>query len=482
MIVIATKKKGISPEKLAYKHGKIIMAVAAADFLLTRKEDYVTVLTLNGQKDYVTGDSRVDTESVFNLLMKTAGIRSDIQVLLGKLLTILTELPTIKVKKPLYSKLVILIAQITEKMPKSEYLEVSRKVYMSSQYSFVMTPLFSFLDYVYFPDAFILGDNEGKILSQKAYLSTDGFPVTIPLCFATSIDNMVLENGSNDEYLSILSDYVSEKGLTLFKQEDLVLKVTSVLVAVAKYFSSLSCFGKFGFGSMPHLVAPDLIAYAVGTWDFEYGQHMLCSFLRNVFIDIKKDAFTRRKYIFKDTTFPSVQIIIPAPSEGYTEQKLDNFRVREELIERPDGEYFMIFFEYTYQEQEIKRVIPIVVDNIHATSGEFNLIDFHAVLFLFGLYGIIDELPEILYEGGFGETIESIKRMTSEIEYVDSDGTKSHSKGYHQTKEVKVDAFVRRLPAGQRASIQAIELAKKHRLSLGEGFTIVSPYIKNKGS
>lgn len=481
-MICINKKKGISSEKLAYKHGRIIVAEAMADHMYSCKDDFVHILELNNQEDYITGDHRIDTESVFNLLMRAAGIEHERLTLVGKLMTVLTELPTAKSKKVLYGRLISLTDQIKEQIPKSGYLEMARKIYLSSPYSFVFNHLFALLDYVYWPDVLLLGDNDSnKPIIQKSYLQIEGFPVYIPFCLASSVDNIELENDPNNEFLLALKNYVVEKGISSYVLGYDAEETTAKLCAVSQYILSLSCLNKFGFNELPALTSSDIVDYSLDVWDFSYDASILLSGFKNVFINIPQDVFVYRKYIFKDTSFPKLQVVVPESEPGANdEQILDGFRIREKQIIRPDGEYFMIFFEYSYQESKIRRVLPIVINNIHATVSSFNLIDFHALVFLLGLYGILDKLPPQFSEGTLGKIIDSIKKATSQIAYVDADGSNVHSSGYHQTKEVRVDAYVRKLPAGQKPSEQAIELAKKYMINLEEGYTIVSPYVKNK--
>ena len=446
------------------------------------RDNFIQILELNSQEDYITDDYRVNTESVFNLLMRTAGIELEKLTLIGKLMTVLTELPTAKTKKPLYGRLISLTDQIKEQIPKSDYLEMARKIYLSSPYSFVFNPLFTLLDYVYWPDVLLLGDNDSsKPITQKSYLQIEGFPVYTPFCLASSVDNIELENDPNNEFLIALKNYVVEKGISSYVLGYDAEEATAKLCAVSQYILSLSCLNKFGFNELPTITSSDIVDYSLNVWDFSYDASVLLSGFKNVFIDIPKDVFMCRKYIFKDTLFPKLQVVIPESEPGVNdEQILDGFRIREKQIIRPDGEYSMIFFEYSYQESKIRRVLPIVINNIHATVPSFNLIDFHALVFLLGLYGILDKLPSQFSQGTLGRIIDSIKEATSQIKYVDADGSNVRSSGYHQTKEVRVDAYVRRLPASQKPSEQAIELAKKYMINLEENHTIVSPYVKNK--
>lgn len=482
-----SSKKRISPQKQAIKYGRYLMMLTAADYIYTSYNDYKRILDGEGRGAYITGERSVDTESFFNILFSHMTIGEELKGMLGKLMYYFTEMAQSQNPKPLYSKAAELVKQIAKQMNEAQYFDFSRMVYTSSAYGFFLTPIFAVLDNEYWPDCFVWGDKDGKAITTQPNIKINDVPLYIPSFFSASVDNITPNTPPFRVYEDAIKSYLELKSISLYKFAVSLQEKKLALCALSRYYVNLVCLNKFSFGNIPSATANDLLAFALASWAYEKDHEDLAHLMRNLFRLIDNDIFTRRKYIYRNTIFPELYI---AFGEVYDDNEelieyahlFQDVRVFEKEVDTVSGGYLVIYMEYTCFPIKAKRTIPILVDNLAATSGSFSVSDNYALLILLGLYGLIDELPKELtqIDGPFMDVFDTIKKYTSETINVNVE--RNHASGYHQTKEVKVEAFVRRLPAGQKASEQAKELARKYRVNLGAEYTIVSPYIRNKGS
>lgn len=478
------QKKKMSPQKQVIKYGRNLVLMTASDYMFSDYGDYKGILTMEGKEAYITNDRGVDTESFYNMMFSQANLDEEIKNLLSKLMYYLTEIPQSKDAKPLYVKASDLVKQITKSMTEAQYFDLSRKILMSSKFGFFLTFLLIILDNEYWPNSFVWGERGGKAVYTSSYIKINDVSVSIPSFLIASIDNIVPRTPEFDLYEDMINSYLSAQSISVDRFTSATEPEVLKLCALSRYYTNMTGLNKFGFGNLHIPTMSEIISFADISWRYEKVTGIKSVVLRNLFIHVDNDIFTRRRYIFKNTVFPELRI---AFGETYDDngdllelaQTIYNIHVFEKEVETENGSYFMIYMEYTCFSCGVRRTIPIVVDNLTATACSFSVTDQYALFVLLGLYGLTDDLPsEFLQETTLSEIFKAIKEYTSETVSVNIE--RNHASGYHQTKEVKVEAFVRRLPEGQKASEQAKELARKYRVKLGNEYTIVSPYIRNK--
>ena len=478
-------KKKISPQKQAIKYGRYLVMLTAADYMYTSYKDYKAVLNGEGKGAYITGERSVDTESFFNILFSRMDISEELRSAFGKLMYYLVEIAQPQDSKPALNKAAEIVKQITKQMSESQYFEFARMVYTSSTYGFFLAPIFAVFDNEYWPDCFVWGDRNGKFVVNQSYIKINDVPIAIPTFFSASVDNIIPDTPQFKAYEDIVKLYLEAKGVSISKFAISLANKGQEMCALARYYANLACLNKFSFGNIPCHTTNELFPFASISWKYEKEHGIRSHILRNLFLFMDNDIFTHRRYIYRNTAFPDLRIAFgdiydENGNASETAQTFQNIRVFEKEINTTSGDYFVIYMEYTCFLSEIKRTIPVLVDNLAATACSFSVTDQYALFILLCLYGLIDDLPELLLnEEGFASVLDMLKEYTSEAISVDIE--RNHASGYHQTKEVKVEAFVRRLPAGQKASEQAKELARKYRVNLGTEYTIVSPYVRNKG-
>ena len=475
-------KKPPSSEKLVLKYGRMIVCIVAADYIRSGSSDHRRILIKEGKEGYVVDDNKVNTDSFFNIIFTEAGISKDIYSLLGKLVYYLTEIPGSKTVKITINKAIEVAKQITRLIKADEYVSLARKMCLCTTYAAYLNPLFMVLDNEYWPDSYVWGFYDGRVYRTINYGPLER--PNVPFILFASIDNMLPNDPEFGTCMQIAHDYLKLKGVFFDDYVDSFRDNIADLCAMARMYSDYAIINKFTF----NVVKPDFmqeVLFHSLCYEFENLHPGVTLFYRNLFLEIPKDVFTRRKCIFKDTVFPELRSafsdIYENGEELRTAQTIQNIHVFERTFQTPDGEQFMIFMEYSAYPHQIKRIIPICVDNIFSTIISFSITDYYALITLLGLYGLIDEFsgemssyPEIM------DALNDTRAYTADVIGVGVEH--KHASGYHQNKEVKVEAFVRRLPKGQKASDQAKELARKYHVNLGSENTIVSPYIRNKHS
>lgn len=478
------KKKNDASKKLS-KWARKILFETVGDYLYSGANDARVVLIKNNMECYMSND-----DDTFNYLvyiddvMRKAKIDKILQLKIDSIITSIFELGKTTNKAPLYETLNKISDEFIKTYSVAEYFCLARKLISATPYGFLLNPLFLMFDYLYAPEQVIYGEENQKPIKRDFTATLNNTPLPLIICLSSSWDNMALDKPSSREILKVVEKYVftGYPGLVnIFKyyHQDTIEKY---MCGVASFYRQNSILNKFMFNNYTPPLMYQVEEYALIEKDLEHQFDDVRILFSNILFEIDKNILMHRKYIYHDTSIDNFTL-----GTGDVKEKdtilMDNFNIREKHIEYYGEEYYITYF--TYKIKNYTRTIPYPINNFYALNGGLGCLDLNNLFFLLSLYDVLDEC-EKNFENieQFKKFITPFKKLGDEIhndiEITMSNKTSGQREHYKQYKEVKVEAFIRSLPAGQKASSSAIELAKKYNVSLGEGKTIVSSYIRNK--
>lgn len=481
-------KKSMSIDKQREKYGRILVIETVADLLYTFRTNFGEILRKENMGSYITDDWKTNAELLLNIYLRKSGVEQKAQDMIADLFHLIIDVPFMSNRSQLWNKIIELTKQFKRNYKVLQYFSIVRQILIKNKFTHSLYPLWVLLDYEYCSDGMIAGETDSNILIQHTQLSINGETLELPYCYMSLISNIRKANPNCADTYKAIMKYTDTKGLKFalaYSDDDTI----DYLSAIANFCTLSAMTNKFMF-EYPAIMPLNCFEEHTKLIQCARGyipERNLDEAVKNLFTEIPTDIFSRRKYIIADSTFPKISFglyeVMVDTETGKEAKKvsIENVRVYERRIEKPEQEYFMIFMEYT--TLNVKRAISVCIDNIMATVEALNIIDKFAFLVLLGIYGLRDEITPIqIKDERLMSILEDIKNVVSDIEFVSSEHTVNTGVNkYHQIKEVYVEAFVRRLPKGQVASEEAKALAKKYRVDLGDDRTIVSPYIRNKG-
>lgn len=477
-------KKPMSPDKQRNKYGRILVIEAAADYIYTFRNNFEAILYRENMDSYITDDWKTNAELLMSIYLKRSDAEQKAQDIIFELFHMLIDVPFMMGREQLWTKIVELAKQFKKSYKVSQYFSIVRQFLIRNRFSHSFYPVWMVLDYEYCQDGIIAGETDTNIIIQRTQMLINGEPLELPYCYAATIDNVSSNKPECYDTYKVMKRYAETKSkrfVSAYAEED----GAGYLPAIAHFCSLTSMSNKFMFDNPTIMFPKDLEKYTqlIQCAKSSRTEREVDAAMKNFFMEIPIDIFNKRKYIIVDSNFPSLSFDLYEVLDDSEIKKasIENVRVYEKSIKKQEQEYYMIFMEYTILD--VKRTISVCIDNILATAEAFNIIDKFAFLILLGVYGLNEEFASIqLKDENLTEIFEDIKNIVSGFEFVPSEHTVSTGiRKHRQTKEVYVEAFVRRLPKGQTASEEAKALAKKYRVDLGNDRTIVSPYIRNKG-
>lgn len=473
------KKKGMSEEKKVAKDAKIIMFTAVNDYYYSLKTDYPALFKIMDIDGLRTDDFQLDTITIVEKVLRNGNISDKAFKAFQKIIIASVALALGNGSKEAYDRVDKACKEFLNRYSVKEYFSLARQIIFNSQFRYYIQPLFMVLDYMYYADGMIQSCDSTGIIRAPLFCSKEKRSFPIPFCIAASMANVDPLSNPNMTLVAALKNYTMYfiKGNIKLLDET----ISQEGIAVANFYADNTFLNKFCLNQYPSETSYNNQIYMtlvnIIRNEDSFKSEMI---LKNFLLLLPPDILTKRSYVFKDAEFDiGLELGFSIEGEEHS-SRIYNLKVKEKKITEDGQDYFVIYLSYIFCK-DIKRTIPILIDDFFALSAGYNLIDFHAILMLFGLYDLFQYFPEDMickdeYKALFKPFI-PYKDIAAE--YLRSH-TRKAAEGYHQSKEVKVEAFVRRLPKGQKASEEAKQLAKHYRISLDDNQTMVSGYIKNK--
>jgi hypothetical protein len=326
-------------------------------------------------------------------------------------------------------------------------MELCRFLLQSFDDPQLLSPILLILDTLYFPANTImigLQNNKPKTIEFKYYINNH--KLDLRDCFMFTMDNAENKENVVRRYLKILK--INEFDLI----DSLDSKIYSEIIPFSKHVSRLSVTNKFNIFS--EQLQEDYLASSIEYAKFV--EHINSSNRRYVvelwqfILALDKDIFKQRKTILKKIDL-DISIM-------FFEREINNISFREEHT----GETNQIILSYRLCNHI--RQIPININDTHSIMFGYNLCDLHLILLLIKIYDIditnalLRRIPSTM----FLQYLDLISQINIDIE---KEVSKDKAGTYKKiTKDIYVSAFVRKLPKGQKPSVQAIEFAKKYSI------------------
>lgn len=479
-------KKNDGSKKIA-KLAKCILYETIGDYLHTSEEDTRKVLMMDNMEFYVSEDVSFNYLIYIDTVMRKANIEKKLQLKIDSIITSLFELNNTVDKNPLYEVLNKITNELIKEMSITEYFKMARKLILSTKYCFLLNPLLLMFDYLYAPEQIIFGEDNQKPILKPFDIKIDGIQLPLVICLSSSWDNMDLENQSSQKTFKMVQKYISSANprlVKLFINTD-SYSLENFMCGLSTYYRQNSVFNKFMFNNCDPTPMYQIEEYAIIERHFEHNYEDVKIMLNNMLFQVDKNILKSRKYIYHDTILDDLGLgIMGDETDDFNIPLLSDFRIRECAVKYFDEEYYIVYF--SYKMKNYIRTVPYLADDFYALNGGLGCTDLNNTFLLFALYDVLDKCEECFSDKeGFEKLFQPFKEIGEEFHNMtinSIDGTAKRNCTHYKQHcgEIKVEAFIRRLPSGQRASDSAIELAKQYNITLDEGKTIVSSHIRNK--
>lgn len=355
------------------------------------------------------------------------------------------------------------VQKLKARVTYEEYLSFTRNMLLSFEQPQLLLPVFMFFDGVYSNENEMIVGFNSKIspIRYKMYQPYLDFSLNKLESYLLTADNMQQKENMFKRYILYFRITKKESLLTLSALSD---KKRTENIYFIKEFNRYSILNKF------LLLEKDLNInmncyrmYSNVISEIHFKNRDLIVDAWRLVESMQKDIFRHRKHLFVD-----VELSI---SFSLRDNTVDGISISENI---KNG---TIIVKYTYLGHE--KVLPIVIENVQACIGGYNYCDYLVLFLLLQVYDIFDYkvFPTFI----FHEELRSFFEYLSEINIkkeVDALYSGKARKGRKLLKRVFVDAYIRKLPNGYKASDIALNYAKNYNVILEEGYTIVRPFEK----
>ena len=480
------KKKNDNTKKLA-KLAKVILYETTGTYLRSEDMDTKKLLSARKMGSYVSDDMAFNYLIYIDDVMRKAEIDNALQLKIDSIVSALFELQDTNDKKLVYDTLNKLTDDFLKTVDFANYFKLARKMILSAGLSSLLSPIFFMFDYLYAPEEIIYGEENQKKISKQFEMKIENEKIPLVLCFLGSWGGLDPKDKSTHYFFNAIKKYIEIGTPHLVKSfagKD-SHKFNSHSCGVALFYKQNAVLNKFLFNYSTPAPMYKLEKYTLLTSNLEEQYFDIKIALCNLLLKVDKKILTHRNYIYHNTDFQDILLDIwDEHGSDPLIPLIDHFHIQESEINYFGENYYIIFFSYNVGGYD--RTIPFITNNFFVLFGGLSCIDLNNIFLLFALYDLIQECSAHISDfDKFKEIIKPFIEIADRYHNmsIDADSGIVHQRqlGHKQhCEEIKVDAFVRSLPKGQKASESAIELAKKYNLNLGEGKTIVSSYIRNK--
>ena len=339
--------------------------------------------------------------------------------------------------------------------------------------------------------------SEGAILHSSIHpkYKLSAYDIVLIACGIERVST--IDNGR------IFSDTASRKIITLYTEQfgklfipDMKVYIDRNASTVLTHILNCGCVINTANLFMVNTIVDNNILQTLG-WEREYVSKDSDNFATTMFAvlsNMPKDIAMHRKFYIRDKGV-TVRFINPMDS-------ITSIHMTEVHNEDANLHYIAVHGKV----EEATRSIYIPMDNFsHVTFPLLYEKDYVLILHVLYVLGLLPVIIQKITSKDFKfpkefdseiaevyiQTIKNMSEQFNNLEYVfeepywwnydtnSQNKTNSVSKGARVEKRVSVGRYVRALPEGQKASEEAKSLAKKYRLILEPGYTLVDDFEKN---
>ena len=482
---MSTKKQSINPLKKQIKTGQKLIYITAADYLYSIATHMSEFLSYKNLQAYFTDDPITNYTSYLNLQLPNYNypINDDFR----NILNILCDVAIHNISdfnSTIIDKLHLACTSFIKKYSIKEYHCFCRSLCNIPTLPNILIPIYLILDFSYNPLDICLGYSFNfEIMCSHNPFIIHNINIPIPLAFFTSIDNIDLSCTSlqytQHPVLKLANNYIDQLAHNKLYNLITLSSTHPILLAISKimYFNSL--FNKYNIyptNDPTQLLSPN--NYAIIAQIDKSISNFKC-ILQTFLFELDTMILTHRKFLFNDCCFNksfNLTKMFHLQDPTICNYLINNIRIKEFQLPTLDNTQHIINIAYDFNYQT--RTIPLLINNISAFIHAYNFLDLLVVFYILFQYEVLNEVQIKNQDPAFYAALYAFNIF--DFDNTSSKRYKKTSKPYKQSKETFIKAYVRKLPKGQVASETAVNLAKQHLIDLGDDYTMVSSFIRNK--
>lgn len=481
-----SSKHGISPDKIIKKYENFFPLLSTGDMLFTLSQNSSLLLEQMNAANYITEDDLTDMTSYINIVLRSSGLPKDVYETFDNIFTNLLDIAenidnniTAQMTYTPYVKITNLLTEFTHKYTFQEYACFARKIIESAHLSLFIMPLIQLIDMYYDKENVYLDCSETK---QQIGVAIGHIRLTLPICTVISIDNI-----ASSESMIALSAHLFKYITAKYGQNYIsaIEENHQKCVAETKFQKNNSIRNKYIIDASAYSDTYfNLSAY--NQVDLKIGNESknLMLILYNILLQSDRTLLMNRRFIMKNGKL-SLKLNLSTLTYDNKPIYVDNISINETTVRFSENEEKRILYiDYTCLGHT--QHIPLLVNNIHALLYGCGAIDLYVTICILCLYEVF-YLPEDFDDNIIKDICCDILPHFKEYAFGKPDTNINDKQIKRQDNQmiriiagenIKINAYVRRLPTGQHASENAKELAHKYYVNLPDNYTIVAEHTR----